>query len=251
MANARGIALGCLMLALGGCSVRVQPVPRELAAPTHGASVSFHIEEEWLPSEKPSAQATRGQAAYAQACARCHGATGRPANATVRVDFSDPTWGRDRTPLELVQLLSTGRSAHGTHAAFADSLTLQQVYDAVAYVGFLSTTVEALRQTDRTLFGTHCNVCHGNKGFGNGFLAPTMQPKPRNLADFHAWGVHRSDTEIHDNIALGLHWSSMPPWRGVLSDEQIWQLVDFIRSMQCDPPSEAQPDGGAAGQGGA
>lgn len=240
-------SLGAILLLAGCGRVAVQPAERAHVVEHAGRTVSFHIEERWIPTEYPSAQ--RGEALYARHCASCHGADGRPVAGRATVDFSTAEWFREAVPLQLAMMLHDGHSAAGEHSAFgtaADPLSLQQIYDTLAVARMLSTTPEELREINRTLFGTHCNVCHGNHGYSNGFLAPTMQPLPRNLTDFNSWGIHRTDQEIFDNIRGGVHWSAMPPWRGVLDDAQIWQLVTFIRAWQLHPAEEKADGEGAS-----
>lgn len=74
-----------------------------------------------------------------------------------------------------------------------------------------------------------CEVCHGKKGEGNGQLAQQFDPRPRNFAC----------TETVDGIPDGqLHWiikngspgTAMPPF-DYLSDEEIWQLVLYLRKL--------------------
>lgn len=85
----------------------------------------------------------------------------------------------------------------------------------------------------RLLFSTDvqptCVMCHGDKGDGTGGFGADMSPKPRNFAC----------NEIMKNIPDGqLFWviqngspeTGMPPFQG-LQDEQIWQLVLYIRSL--------------------
>lgn len=228
---------GCALALLTACGqVRVHDRER-LAQPValrEAQTISFEAPEKLLPSKVASAE--RGHQVYVDKCATCHGAEGK----TGSPDFSHAEWIRAWHPLELRAALVGGKGHESL--GFDKQLTLQEQWDALAYTRFLATTADTIRATSTALFGKNCNVCHGNKGFGNGFLAPTMQPLPRNLSDFAHWGIYRSDDEIFHNIAYGVHWSGMPPWRQVLADEDIYKIVDFIRALQYELPStEAKP----------
>lgn len=197
--------------------------------------ITFEVEPAVQPSLSPSVG--NGQEVYhrtidGQSCASCHGEQGQP-TASGAPDFTRADWIRDKQPLELEAFLREDSQHH-----YVDSLSLQERWDVLAYVRYLGIDMEVLRATSTGLFGQNCNVCHGNAGFGNGFLAPTMTPLPRNLTDFQHWGVQRTDREIYDNIWYGVHWSAMPPWRETLESDEVWQIVDFIRSLQSQPPTD-------------
>lgn len=74
-----------------------------------------------------------------------------------------------------------------------------------------------------------CVVCHGKKGDGKGQLASQFDPPPRNFACAATIdGV--PDGQLHWIIKNGSPGTAMPPF-DYLSDEEIWQLVLYLRSM--------------------
>lgn len=245
---ATALLTGCGRVAVQGGGEPSRPVPTGVKN-----TISFEIEPELLPSLKPSAG--RGQELFERggdgpSCASCHGHDGRPTDPRAP-DLSTTTWVRDKKPNEIREFIVAGRMTsadtrhEGVHG-YGGRFSLQEQWDLTAYSRYLSSGgAERLRETSTGLFGKNCNVCHGNRGDGNGFLSPTMMPMPRNLGDWHAWGMQRTDQEIFNNIYYGVHWSAMPPWRGVLTEEQIWTLVDFIRSLQYELPEGGAPDQGA------
>lgn len=237
---ALALAAGCGPVQVTGGGQEVAPVAVKPAK-----TISFEVEQTRIPSLRP--QAGHGKALYneirdGKSCASCHGSDGKPKVAGAR-DFSDARWLRDRHPLELEEFLREGEGHE-----FGEVLSLQDRWDILAYLRFMVVPVAEgeegdpgraamIRENGAALFGQNCNVCHGNRGDGNGFLAPTMQPLPRKLTDYEHWGTLRSDQEIFDYILYGVHWSAMPPWRGVLEPDEVWHIVDFIRSLQYDAPS--------------
>ncbi|SMF66571.1 c-type cytochrome [Pseudobacteriovorax antillogorgiicola] len=80
-----------------------------------------------------------------------------------------------------------------------------------------------------------CVACHGANGAADGPAAMAMNPKPRNLTD-PAWQDSVDDARIAKVIkeggaAVGLS-ATMAPWGAVVSDEEIEQMVAYIRSMK-------------------
>ena len=84
------------------------------------------------------------------------------------------------------------------------------------------------------LYAKLCANCHGPNGLGNGRLAAAMAAyggRPSNLTDSD-WQHGSSDGEIfvviRDGVGPDFH---MPKFEGKLSDEEIWQLVNYIRAL--------------------
>jgi mono/diheme cytochrome c family protein len=89
-------------------------------------------------------------------------------------------------------------------------------------------------------FQRTCSGCHGADGRG-GYRPGLVRP-PRDLtrAEFHA---ATSDEQLRKVIRLGKN--EMPAFGGLLADDDISNLITFIRSL---PP---QKQAGAPGSGGA
>ena len=79
----------------------------------------------------------------------------------------------------------------------------------------------------QTLYLQNCTDCHGVKADGNGPDADDMEPRPSNLA---AMAGHHSDGDMAWKIKKGN--GSMPAWEDILSEEQIWNLVNFIQNLK-------------------
>jgi len=79
------------------------------------------------------------------------------------------------------------------------------------------------------VFKTYCETCHGAQGHGDGPAGQSLDPKPRDLFQLQAVA---SDDYLFWRIAEGKPGTSMVAWRGILDDEQIWQAVAFIRTLQ-------------------
>lgn len=77
-----------------------------------------------------------------------------------------------------------------------------------------------------------CANCHGEEGKGNGPLAESFDPRPRDFCDADDIGWHkaRTDGEIFWVISKGTE-SGMIPFEDMLSEEERWALVSFIREL--------------------
>ena len=79
------------------------------------------------------------------------------------------------------------------------------------------------------LFVHNCATCHGDKGLGNGPASVGLIPKPDNLTSEE---IHKqSDGALFLGISKGAH-GDMIAWKFVLSDNQRWHLVDYIRELR-------------------
>jgi mono/diheme cytochrome c family protein len=77
--------------------------------------------------------------------------------------------------------------------------------------------------------------CHGENAEGNGPAATVLTPKPANLKKMS--GTH-SDGEFAWKIENGR--GPMPAWKNILSENQIWDIVNYIQSLS--GPSMIQHD---------
>lgn len=81
--------------------------------------------------------------------------------------------------------------------------------------------------TGKMLYMKNCASCHGKMGKGDG-------PKARNLEDFPgdftmAEYQKQTDGEIHYKTLKGRE--DMPSYEGKISDEDVWNIVNYIRSL--------------------
>ncbi len=77
-----------------------------------------------------------------------------------------------------------------------------------------------------------CAACHGAEGRGDGTLAATLPVPPADLTAGHLW-MH-SDGELFGWLTHGIEAPqgglAMPGFGAVLSEDQRWALIDFIRA---------------------
>jgi mono/diheme cytochrome c family protein len=87
----------------------------------------------------------------------------------------------------------------------------------------------------QTAYNMNCRQCHGLRLKGDGPLAP-RNPPPADLTD-DKWDHGSSDGEIFAVIMNGAPSpeSEMKPMKGVLQERDVWNLVNFIRSVGPKP----------------
>jgi mono/diheme cytochrome c family protein len=86
----------------------------------------------------------------------------------------------------------------------------------------------------RAVFQNFCSKCHGEEGKGDGRQAPEGS-HPANLTDDH-WDHGSTDGEIFTTIHDGVGPKyDMDSYEGKITDTNIWNLVNYIRSIGPKP----------------
>lgn len=80
----------------------------------------------------------------------------------------------------------------------------------------------------KQLFHHYCEACHGAEGHGDGPVAASLPKRPEDLTEI-APPPYFPDGVVGYRIANG--GEVMPAWKTVLSAENIWDLINFIRSL--------------------
>lgn len=90
------------------------------------------------------------------------------------------------------------------------------------------------------LYRLNCAMCHGLEGKGDGPVASFFRAglTPRDLTD-SAHMAKRTDQQIHDvilkgGLEIGLS-EKMPAWEGLLKEDEISSLVQYIRNISEKP----------------
>ncbi|GAB4424707.1 MAG: hypothetical protein Kow002_14240 [Anaerolineales bacterium] len=99
------------------------------------------------------------------------------------------------------------------------------------YAGMVSPEITtAMLTRGAEIYAASCASCHGVTGFGDGPAASALDPAPAPVA--------------HTSRILGdayLFWrtseggvpfgTAMPGWKGILSDEEIWSVIAYMRAL--------------------
>lgn len=161
----------------------------------------------------------------------------------------------DRTYREIFEILAEPHGTPGKERDLTEVLSDRERWAVVYYIanqGLDNGKEDWIAAWDQQLalrkniYGTHCSICHGAVGRGDGPEGHSFEPKPMN---FHQrdWavgvkpGYPVTDQYLYDIIANGkikpgsnTEWTGMPWWKDQLRDQDIWALVDYIRSLSTD-----------------
>jgi mono/diheme cytochrome c family protein len=97
----------------------------------------------------------------------------------------------------------------------------------------------------KNTFQNYCASCHGPKADGKGRLAASLSPMPRNLVSVVSWGEkpfidYMHDSRLYDSITNGVPGTSMQPWISVLSDEERWNTISYLRDLARQERTKAE-----------
>ena len=106
---------------------------------------------------------------------------------------------------------------------------------APAEARFLRNPIPAAQESlarGQQLYTQNCMVCHGVQGRGDGPAARTLRPPP---ADLSQHVTAHTEGELWWFITNGVQGTQMPAWKSVLTDNERWDLVNYIRSAFAPP----------------
>jgi cytochrome c oxidase cbb3-type subunit 3/ubiquinol-cytochrome c reductase cytochrome c subunit len=194
--------------------------------------------------EKTVAVATpvdRGRAFYATLCATCHGPTGNGYVADNAPSLRNPSFLATATDVFLRDAILRGRpgTAMGSYTQGSGGpLNLDGANDIIAFLregGPPLETLPPVPQGDATrgqvVYEKNCQRCHGTRSqrvsavhLANPVLLETA-----------------SDAFLRRAVERGRPPTSMVPWKGALTDEQIDDVVAYVRSLATPPPPPPLP----------
>src|ERR1051326_9101162 len=75
-------------------------------------------------------------------------------------------------------------------------------------------------------YRNRCLQCHGGPGYAPDDAALGMTPVPANLIPTtHQWTA----AKMHWVVKNGIKMTGMPAWKYRMSDDEIWEVVAFVR----------------------
>jgi mono/diheme cytochrome c family protein len=86
------------------------------------------------------------------------------------------------------------------------------------------------RAAGRTLYLTHCALCHGLRADGHGSRRSAFARPP---ADFTrpSWRQRTTPRRVYFVVREGLHGTPMPAWKGTLNEDDTWAVTAYLLSV--------------------
>jgi cytochrome c oxidase cbb3-type subunit 3 len=88
----------------------------------------------------------------------------------------------------------------------------------------------------KKLYGQFCVSCHGQSGKGDGPAAAALNPKPRDHTDKELMSKLSDEDMLkvikNGGVSVGKS-PLMPPWGASLKDDQIKDVIAYIRTLCC------------------
>jgi len=77
------------------------------------------------------------------------------------------------------------------------------------------------------VYAKYCQICHGSQGDGDGPSSRSLGVAPTNFLDPAV--QRQSDGSLYWKTTVGRR--AMPNWQLLLSEEDRWHVVNFLRTM--------------------
>jgi cytochrome c oxidase cbb3-type subunit 2 len=154
------------------------------------------------------------------------------------------------------------RGVHASNMPSWRPLTKQQRLDLVAYIKTFSpkfreelpaapiqippepaTTPESVQRGAALFQSMNCWSCHGKEGRGNGPSALTLTDskgypiRPYDLTSGTRFKCGSSNRGLFRDLSTGLDGTPMPSFADALKQDQVWDLVHYIHSLQKGAPA--------------
>lgn len=219
-------------------------------------------------AQDPSPQTPQGGALYQKLCSQCHGEQGdgngiaaprvlpkprdftagkfkvrtTPSGALPTDDdlrhillegmpyTSMPGW-KHLSEAQINELIAAVKSFSPDFANPERKPTAIPIPKAPAY------SAESAEKGKQVYVEIGCGACHGELGRGDGTSAPGLKDdwgnslRPADLTKRWTYRGGSSREDIYRTFTTGMNGTPMPSFAESLSDEQRWQLVDFIVSL--------------------
>ncbi|MFQ5897467.1 MAG: c-type cytochrome [Candidatus Methylomirabilia bacterium] len=228
-----------------------------------GLAVLLMATSSWAQNS-PKGDLALGEAVYKEICFSCHGVKGDgkgPSwlNTKPRPQvFIDRNYMSRLTDQYLFEVVKYGKLAvlqrnvpdssleAVAMPSFEDVLEDSQIRELIAFERSAQRGAPEMSEETREIFTDACAVCHGAEGRGDGTRPSKVQPAPPGFvseiqpapADYHdpLFMARFADEFLVAVIKKGrigateeLGFDTMKPYGHILSDEEIWGVIRYIR----------------------
>ncbi len=210
------------------------------------------------PIEMNDASVRQGKQVFVRYCVTCHGMDGKghtDMGDTLKAPPSDLTngeWKYGGTDGEVMTLVRDGTELG--MPSFKDQLNEQRLWQVVHYLrtigpepGIDAPEADPIPENPlgfsmksaglgQRLYQRSCLKCHGVYGKGDTEMREFLPTHPSDLTN-EQWTYGEKDGEIFLVIKNGTQYD-MPAFAEELSDERIWHIVNYLRTLGPNPPEE-------------
>lgn len=169
-----------------------------------------------IPLDTPWQQLTteqkQGRQLFMQACISCH----------------DRAVVMDEGAIWELRALSYPRK-HYSHRMDMDSISSASPYMQHEQQPDTS-ELSAKQKRGAALFQQNCAFCHAADGTGKNWIGSFLEPHARNLTSDAI--ISQAVDRLEQVIRNGLEGTSMPAWKHVLSDNQINDVISYLKRNQ-------------------
>lgn len=85
----------------------------------------------------------------------------------------------------------------------------------------------------KEIYQQSCVICHGVSGKGDGPVGVTLSPRPSDFVIHMPPGIH-TDGQLLEWISNGFPDTAMPAFSEGYSEEQLWDVINYIRTFAPD-----------------
>jgi cytochrome c oxidase cbb3-type subunit 3 len=93
------------------------------------------------------------------------------------------------------------------------------------------------------VYRQYCQICHGERGKGDGFNSSRLKPPPRDFTDAKFWReesqeiAYRAVSQGGPSVGKSV---LMPAWGHTLTDRQIRDVLTFTRAFAAKPKAQGE-----------
>ena len=95
----------------------------------------------------------------------------------------------------------------------------------------------------KVVYEKYCHFCHGRKGYGDGPVGVAITPHPADFVN-DTKRMSKTDIELFKSITEGVHRAiggeemAMPRWQDILSLQERWDVLAYIRHLGAEGQKE-------------
>ncbi len=179
-----------------------------------------------------------GRALWNENCLPCHGPAGAGDGPTAQAidnempNFTDPDAARQMVPVESFDVIKNGR-IENLMPPWDQRFDDEQMWDLTALVWYQGVPAENLA-TGQAIYAEQCAACHGDSGAGDG---PEAAASMADLSNLEAM-VQVSQNDLFVSFAETSERSDAHADLDALSEEELWQTLDYIRTFSMIVPQQ-------------